>query len=207
MDRICLFGAGGHGKVIKEIIESEENEVIAFIDATPKSEKILGIPVFKTVEINQFLSEKFIISIGNNAIRKKISEAFVLNYTKVIHKQAGMSKSSIISEGTVVMPSAIIEADTSIGKHCIVNTNAVIGHDCMMENYVHVSPNATITGNVTVGEGTHIGAGAIVLPNIKIGRWVTIGAGTVTLKDVPDFAIVVGNPGRIIKYKEIRNEY
>ena len=74
MDSICLFGASGHGKVIKEIIESQENKVVAFIDDAPKNEKLAGISVFKTADIQQFLSEKFVISIGNNLIRKKISK-------------------------------------------------------------------------------------------------------------------------------------
>ncbi|CAL43362.1 Putative acetyltransferase [Flavobacterium psychrophilum JIP02/86] len=44
-----------------------------------------------------------------------------------------------------------------------------------------------------------MGIGASVIQGIKIGKWVTIGAGAVIIKDVPDFAVVVGNPGRIIK--------
>jgi len=48
-------------------------------------------------------------------------------------------------------------------------------------------------------EGPHVGAGAVVIPNIIIGKWVTIGAGAVIIKDIPDFAVVVGNPGRVIK--------
>ena len=53
-----------------------------------------------------------------------------------------------------------------------------------------------------VGEGTHIGAAAVVIQQVKIGRWSTIGAGAVVLRDVPDYATVVGNPGRVIKIKE-----
>jgi acetyltransferase EpsM len=57
---------------------------------------------------------------------------------------------------------------------------------------------------VIVGEGTHIGAGATVIPNIKIGKWCIIGAGAVITKDVPDYSLVFGVPGRIIK--KINNE-
>ena len=57
-------------------------------------------------------------------------------------------------------------------------------------------------GNVEIGEGTHIGSGAIVIPNVVIGKWAVIGAGAVIIKDVPDYAVVVGNPGKIIKYNE-----
>jgi acetyltransferase EpsM len=59
---------------------------------------------------------------------------------------------------------------------------------------------AALAGNVTVGEGTQIGINATVKQGITIGKWAIIGAGAVIVKDVPDFAVVVGNPGRIIKY-------
>ncbi|MFC0184902.1 DapH/DapD/GlmU-related protein [Pseudarcicella hirudinis] len=72
-----------------------------------------------------------------------------------------------------------------------------------MEDFVHISPNACICGGVSIGEGTHIGAGAIVIQGISIGRWATIGAGAVIVKNVPDYAVVVGNPGKIIKYNKL----
>ena len=50
-----------------------------------------------------------------------------------------------------------------------------------------------------------IGIGAVVIQGIKIGRWAIIGAGAVIVNDVPDFAIVVGVPGKIIKYLENEN--
>lgn len=202
MDKICLFGASGHGKVIKEIVEIEGKEVIAFLDDNPKAHDLLGISVFNTEMVTNFLSEKFIISIGNNTIRKRICEKIKVNFGKIIHKSAIISISSSIDNGTVVMAGAIINADTKIGKHCIINTSSVIEHDCVIKDFVHISPNATITGNTLIGEGTQIGAGAVIIPNLKIGKWVTIGAGAVIIKDVPDYAVVVGNPGEIIKYNK-----
>jgi acetyltransferase EpsM len=68
-----------------------------------------------------------------------------------------------------------------------------------VEDFVHISPNAALAGNVHVGEGTQIGIGATVMQNIRIGKWVMVGAGAVIIRDVPDYAVVVGNPGRIIK--------
>jgi acetyltransferase EpsM len=56
-----------------------------------------------------------------------------------------------------------------------------------------------LCGTVKVGEGTLIGARAIVIPGKKIGKWVTIGAGSVVVKDIPDYAVAVGNPARVIK--------
>lgn len=54
---------------------------------------------------------------------------------------------------------------------------------------------------ISIGSDVWIGDNVIVLPNLKIGNGAIIGAGSVVTKDVPDFAIVAGNPARIIKYR------
>lgn len=207
MDSVCLFGASGHGKVIRDIVLSTNNNVEAFFDDNRINDQLLKIPVFSSDEIKKYEENKFIIGIGDNAIRKIISKKLKVDFTKAIHKTAIVSDFTIIEEGTVVMAGAIVNADTRIGKHCIINTNAVIEHDCEIKDFVHISPSASVTGNVTIGEGTHIGAGATIIPGIKIGKWVIVGAGSVIIKNIPDNAIVVGNPGRIINYRETENEY
>ena len=201
MNKICLFGASGHGKVIKEIVESFNGTVEAFFDDSPNTNILLEVPVFTSDKIKNFENNKFVIAIGDNLIRQQVSEKLAVEYISVVHSFATVSDSVGIKEGTVVMAGAIINASTVIGKHCIINTNAVVEHDCKIEDFVHISPSATVTGNVRVGEGTHVGAGAVIIPNMTIGKWVTIGAGAVVINDIPDFAIVVGNPAKIIKYK------
>jgi acetyltransferase-like isoleucine patch superfamily enzyme len=54
---------------------------------------------------------------------------------------------------------------------------------------------------VIVDDDSDLGVGSIVLPGVKIGRGVVVGAGAVVTKDVPDYAVVVGSPARIIKYR------
>ncbi|WP_417857458.1 acetyltransferase [Xanthomarina gelatinilytica] len=200
MSKICLFGASGHGKVVKDIAISMDIVVEAFIDDNPKSKFLNETPVFTFQEMAKYKKNDFIISVGNNQTRKLISEKVTSRYTKLIHTSAIISPAARISEGTVVMAGVKINADTIVGKHAVINTAAVIEHDCKIGDFVHISPNATVTGNVNIGEGTHIGAGATIIPGISIGKWVTIGAGSVIIKDIPDNVVVVGNPGRIVKY-------
>ena len=52
----------------------------------------------------------------------------------------------------------------------------------------------------TIGDNVTLGANVVIIGNVRIGNNVTIGAGSVVVRDVPDNAIVVGNPARIIKY-------
>ena len=202
MNNICLFGASGHGKVVKDVALSQNKNVKAFFDDAPKTDFLDETPVFSANKIENYIENSFLISIGNNRIRKEISKKINTKFATLIHKTTIIAPNVLISEGTVVMGGTIINAGTKIGKHTIINTASVVEHDCRIADFVHISPNATITGNVSINEGTHIGSGAVVIPNIKIGKWVTIGAGAVIISDVPDFAVVVGNPSKIIKYNK-----
>lgn len=197
-----LYGASGHCKVIIDIVKSSTDKVIhGVFDDDENINSILEIPVMRFEDFQQEKIENLIICVGDNYKRKKLSESIFVNYTKVIHKSAVVSKYATINIGTVVMPKATINASSKIGKHCIVNTGAVVEHDCELDNYVHVSPNVSLAGNVKVGEGTQIGIGASVIQGITIGKWAIIGAGSVVIKDVPDYAIVVGNPAKVIKLR------
>lgn len=196
-----LYGASGHGKVIAEIAEESKIFVSAFIDLDKRKSNLLEYEVIH--EIPQSAIE-VVISIGNNTIRKKIvSENDNFFYKILVHPKTYISRRSQLKEGTVVMAGVSINSDVVIGKHCIVNTNSSIDHDCLIEDFVHISPNATLAGNVSVGEGTNIGTGSSVIQGINIGKWCTIGAGAVIINDVPDGATVVGNPGKIIKIKDV----
>ncbi|MGS2764939.1 acetyltransferase [Sinomicrobium sp. M5D2P9] len=196
---INIFGAGGHARVIIEIAECNIDTGIGFVfDETEIEERILGkYPVILPDEI-KLAKYPVIIAIGNNKVRKLISQrlhgiAPVLRYPTAV-----LSTSATFGNGTVVMANAVINAEACIGEHCIINTSAVIEHNCNLDDFVHISPAAALAGGVTIGEGTHVGTGASVIPGVKIGKWCTIGAGTVVIKDIPDGVTVVGNPGRII---------
>ena len=196
-----LYGASGHCKVIIDIITaSEEFKIEGIMDDNPKITALFDIPVFNTSTFDTLADKSFIIAVGNNKIRKKIVEKVGDIYITAIHPRSVISPYTVIDAGTVVMAGVIVNADAVIGKHCIINTAAVIEHDCILGDYVHVSPNAALGGAVEVGEGAHIGIGATVIQGIKIGKWATIGAGTVIINDIPDYAVVVGNPGKILKY-------
>ena len=195
-----IFGASGHGKVIASILLDKKRDLKGFIDDNPKASELMGLTVYHSSEIKNIALEKVIIAIGDNRVRKQIAESFKADFFSVIHPSAALCENIKINKGTVVFPNAVINVDTVIGAHVIINSGAIIEHDCILEDYVHISPNAAIAGGVKIGEGTHIGIGACVIQGIAIGKWATVGAGAIIIKDVPDFAVVVGNPAKIIKY-------
>lgn len=204
MDEVVIFGASGHGKVIIDIFKRMEDCIPCLVvDDDPKSELFCSVKLEKRNKEN-VEGENLIIAIGNNRIRKKISQELLSSkFVKAIHPTAVIDETVQIEEGTVVMANVTINVDTKIGRHCIVNTASVIDHDCELEDYVHISPNASLAGDVKVGEGTQVGIGACVIQGVRIGKNVMIGAGAVIVRNVPDDVVVVGNPGRVIKKNKI----
>ncbi|HLF51191.1 acetyltransferase [Flavobacterium sp.] len=200
---VYLFGASGHAKVIIESLELEHKMIGGLIDVNPLLTRLSAYPVYQKLP-NGFDVKKdgLIVSIGGNAIRKKVVNQLSAVFITSIHPSSNLSKWTTIGEGTVIMAGVSVNADCKIGKHVILNTNCSVDHDCVIGDFVHVSPNVALAGDVSVGEGTHIGIGACVIQGIKIGKWATIGAGATLIKDVPDFAVVVGNPGKIIKFNQ-----
>jgi sugar O-acyltransferase (sialic acid O-acetyltransferase NeuD family) len=194
-----LIGAGGHGLVVLDVLLKQGIHIDGFIDSTAKTDPIRGISCSPQAETTIGEADQIIISIGSNAIRKKLAAAHAGRFLTAIHPTAVIDETATIGEGSVVMAAAVLNARVSIGRHVIINTGAIVEHECVIADYAHISPNATLCGNVHVGEGSQVGAGAVVIPNIRIGSGSMIGAGSVVIRDVPNNTLVFGNPARVIK--------
>jgi acetyltransferase EpsM len=199
---VSLYGASGHCKVIIDILNSRSITIDAIIDDNPIVTSLLQFAIVKPENFDFSKIKNMIISIGNNHVRKVISRKLNIQFSKAIHSSSIISKEVTIGYGTVVMAGAIINSGVVIGNHCIINSGAIVEHDCVLNDFVQISPKATLAGNITIGEGTQIGIGATIIQGIKIGKWAMVGAGAIIINDIPDFAVVVGNPGRIIKYNK-----
>jgi len=90
----------------------------------------------------------------------------------------------------------IINWNTIIGKNCNLSPGLVIGQ----------SNRGDKRGCPIIGDNVFIGPGAKIIGKIKIGNNVAIGANCVVTQDIPDYAVVAGNPGKIISY-DGSNEY
>jgi len=110
----------------------------------------------------------------------------------------------------------LIESDVTIGNNVTVKSGVYIWDGTRISNNVFIGPNVTFTNDkmprskiypdeflkIIINEYASIGANATLLPGITIGKHAMVGAGSVVTKDVPDYAVVVGNPAKIIRYIE-----
>jgi sugar O-acyltransferase (sialic acid O-acetyltransferase NeuD family) len=203
---IYLYGASGHAKVVHSIVKLNALNIISYIDDNKDLNYFNGYEVVHDFQNLNISSNAIFISIGNNFIRQLIASKLFSKSPTLVHPFTFIDSQSTIGIGSVVMANVSINSDVKIGSFCIINTNSSIDHDCLISDFVHISPNVALAGNVEIGEGSNIGIGSSVIQGIKIGKWVTIGAGAVIINNIPDYAVVVGNPGRVIKFNKFKSD-
>jgi sugar O-acyltransferase (sialic acid O-acetyltransferase NeuD family) len=195
---VILQGGGEHARVVLDCLQAQKRNVLGIFDPKYK-DQLFGVKQLGTYD-SAFEPQSFaIVAIGDNVLRKKVAQMTRHNFTNTIHPTAIVSPFAKLGLGCMILHGTIIQAQSFIGNHVIINTGAQVDHDCHIKEFAHIAPAAVLCGSVKVGEGTLIGAGAVLLPGITVGNWSVIGAGTIVTDNVPDGALVVGNPGRIIK--------
>mgnify|MGYP006094548867 FL=1 len=195
---MIIYGASGHGKVVKS---AYLGEVLFFFDDNPAIDKYNELKVFRYESV-LVKNESLVVAIGDNEIRKKVVARLNHKFGRVIAKTAEVDSTVEVGLGSQILHGAIIQVDATVGEHSIINTGASIDHDCAIGSYCHIAPKVTLCGNVQVGNGTLIGAGAVVLPGVKIGENCIVGAGSVVIEDIRSNTVAVGNPARTIKINE-----
>lgn len=211
---IVIFGAGGHAKVIADIVKQDNQyNIITFIDDQKQNLKIWDIPIIsESVFFAKPNTLMGIVAIGDNFIREKVAikiHNLLPNFIfiKAIHPTAYVALDSTIDDGTVVMAHATINPSTKIGSHCIINTNSSIDHDCIVENYASIAPNACLGGNCEVGKGSAVSIGATLSHKIKIGENTVIGAGAVVTRSVSSNIVAYGVPAKNIRSRKLGEKY
>jgi sugar O-acyltransferase (sialic acid O-acetyltransferase NeuD family) len=194
-DKVYLYGASGHAKVVIDIARKAYYDIPFLIDDNPEVHELAGLQVIHSAE---GLSP-IIVTIGDCQARKRIVEKLgERDYLSVIHPSAIKADSVKLGHGTVVMAGAMLNPYASVGNHCIINTGASIDHDSIIHDFVHIAPHCTLCGGVEIGEGTWVGAGSTIIQGVHVGKECFIGAGAVVVKDIPDGSLCYGNPARVI---------
>ncbi len=208
-DRIIVWGAGGHGRVVADLALGLGWELAAFADRDPGAiaPGLLpdGISVVAEEDLRRALSSGDLpagasavdLGVGDNAARMELARLAPDRLLPVLtHPSSVLSAGSSLGPGTVVLPQVVVNNGASVGRGCILNSGCVVEHDVVVGDGAHLSPGAVLSGAAVVEQGAWVGAGAVVLPGITIGSEAIVGAGSVVTRAVPAGAVVYGVPAR-----------
>lgn len=148
-------------------------------------------------------------------------DAKIGSNTKVWH-QCQVRKNAVIGDNCIMGKNVYIDHGVKICSNVKIQNNCSIYRGSEIEDGVFIGPNVCLTNDKTpraitedgklkddtdwkvdktlVKKGASIGAGSMLLPGIVIGEFAMIGAGSVVTKNVPDYALVYGNPAKIEGY-------
>lgn len=196
---VIILGAGGHARVIADILSTSGNQVLGFLDDVKPAGKdgVLGV-ISDAVKYRE--TAVFVVAVGDNAAREELAQKFSgqLRFARAVHPRAVIAKDVNIGEGSVIMAGAVVNPGARIGAHCIVNTSASVDHDCVVEDFAHISPGARLAGNARLGRGSWLGAGGILINGVAVCGGCIIGAGGVVIHSLEVPGTYVGVPVRRI---------
>ena len=114
-----------------------------------------------------------------------------------------VASTATLGHGTYVNAGVVVASNTVIGCHVNLNRSVSVGHDNAIGYAASFGPGAVLAGGVRVGATAFIGAGATVLPEVSVGPGAIVGAGAVVTRDVASGEVVVGNPARVVRVREL----
>ncbi len=183
---IILLGGGGHCTSVIDVIEQENKyNIKGILEPNATETHVLNYPILGNDDlIPSLINENtfFLITVGqikSYSIREKLSRIltqYQAQIATVVSPLAYVSKHASISEGTVVMHHAFVNADAHIGKHCIINTKSNIEHGTIIEDLCHISTGAIVNGDSKVKRGTFVGSNATISHCVVVDENSIVGA-------------------------------
>lgn len=215
MKKIAVFGAGGFGREVHDMIEQinfkkKEYDFIGFFDdGIEKGTIVNNFPVIGGVdELNLFNSDLCIaLAIGNPEIKRKVFEKISnprISYPTLIHPSVfiGNQDFNKVGEGCIICAGSIITVNIIIEDFVILNLSCTVGHDTTIGKFSSFMPTVNISGEITIGKCVYVGTGAKIINQLNIGENSVIGSGAVVTSDLPANCTAVGVPAKVIKIRE-----
>lgn len=184
----------------------------------PRTDGEEGLRVLKVLDASQ----KSLLS-GESVNIKEIEKSYFVHETSCVDSGCTIGESTKIWHYSHILSGTKIGKNCTVGQNVMIGPDVVVGNNCKIQNNVSLYKGVTIEDGVFlgpscvftnvktpraevnrsdeflkthVGRGATIGANATIVCGVKLGKYCTIGAGAVVTKDVPDHALIVGNPGK-----------
>jgi sugar O-acyltransferase (sialic acid O-acetyltransferase NeuD family) len=213
VEEILIFGAGGHAKVVFDVIKRQGlYKPVAFVTEKLNSAEFQGIACVEFAELSNLEQSKGVVAIGDNYTRCKVVEQIKsvrasFQFVSVIDPFSSISDSSKVGQGSVVIGKSFVNVDVKIGSHVILNSSCSVDHDSVLGDFSSIAPGAVLGGNVKVGQRSSVGLGASLIHSVTVGEDTVIGAGSTVVNSIADRQVAYGVPCKVIRSREPADKY
>lgn len=214
MKKIVLFGAGGLGKEVANMIRE--------INKWQPTYDLLGFLVEeKYFRPNIYVNDLPIIGDEQWLLRNKdvlccctIADVYQkariqdylstqgIKFETIKDVTAYIAPYSNIGEGCIIYPYVMISSNVTIEQGVLLNSYVTVGHDVSIGKHTTVQPGTGISGNVKIGTKVSIGGHAFIVPGKKIGDEAVVAAGSIVFSNVKPHTTVLGNPAKRMRELE-----
>lgn len=210
MKKCVIIGAGTYGQVYAEYLK-EEYEIKGFFDSNPKlkGRQVSGYPVLGCVShIEKYMEDhdgtNIFIPLGDNDRRVELLERFEnlgYNLPSFIHKSVSLSENVVLGKSIYILPSTSIMPYTNIGDYTMISMGVNIAHHVDIAKGCFFSQGCNVGASIKIDKYAYFGMAVAVMTGVKkIGTGSLMGVGAVIIRNVPARAVMVGNPGKVLKY-------
>jgi sugar O-acyltransferase (sialic acid O-acetyltransferase NeuD family) len=220
MPDLMIFGGPAGGTVIAHSIKRLAEcggpiRLAGFLnDELPVGETLAGARVVARFDAWRELPDQVVFAAPLHKAKHMQSRAQRIRqlgvpdarWATIVDPSAAIDDDAEIGCGSFAGPFAVVDGGVRLGRHVALWPAAQIAHHSVVEDYVFAGRGSIVSGRCRVGLGAHVGPGAVIVENLRVGRFAVIGAGAVVIRDVPHYAIVAGNPARIIGHVEPADE-
>jgi sugar O-acyltransferase (sialic acid O-acetyltransferase NeuD family) len=198
---IVIAGAGNLAALLLDCLDGDDRwRPVACLDDGKAGSTIMGVPVLDPCDHDPRDCRQAFIAIGEPPMRRqfvKRLEALELDWLSFVDRRSHVSRHARLGAGSLVFPFATIAPASSVGRFCYLGAYASVGGKAVVEDYCSLLPRASV-GSCVIGEGCSLGLNSTCLDGAVLGERVTVAPHTLLRRDVPDGALVAGNPARVV---------
>jgi len=211
--KLVIIGASNALREIYGIVHAINNiaptfEIVGALDDSMSLQgtRVGGVPVIGSLDFAASLADdiEFVFAVGSQKTQLMRDAIFTKlgidrsRFPAIIHPKADIDVTSTIGHGCIVHPGACLGPGSHLGDFSIVAVNSALGPDSIVQEFAMITSLVLVLSRAVVGRMAFIGSMTCILEDIQVGSFSRIGVGSVVARNVPDHALAMGSPSRVI---------